>query len=153
MHWFRGGLVCKAHRRLYLSTPGVRVIKKKKKVGPGFQTQTPDPSPNTLRGKCKSLNPDPTVLLRGCRLKFRVRGLGLGVCVWCLGLRVRVWGFGLRFRAKGIRFYEREKRVLSLTVKRCFKSLIWEIQIELNLGKQSWSRLNYPIRAPLCLRG
>ena len=28
--WFRGGLVLKAHRLLYLSTLGLRVIKKKK---------------------------------------------------------------------------------------------------------------------------
>ena len=31
---FRGGLVCKAHRLLYLSTLGLRVIKKKKKLIP-----------------------------------------------------------------------------------------------------------------------
>jgi len=33
--WFRGGLVFKAHRWLYHSTLGSRVMKKKKKAGPG----------------------------------------------------------------------------------------------------------------------
>ena len=31
VQWFRGGLVCKAHRLLYHSTLGLRAIKKKKK--------------------------------------------------------------------------------------------------------------------------
>ena len=34
--WFRGGLVCKAHRLLYHSTLGLRVIKKKTKDGNGY---------------------------------------------------------------------------------------------------------------------
>ena len=33
MQRFRGGLVCKAHGLLYLSTLGLRVTKRKKKVG------------------------------------------------------------------------------------------------------------------------
>ena len=32
--WFRGGLVFKAHRLVYLSTLGLRVLKKTKKAGP-----------------------------------------------------------------------------------------------------------------------
>ena len=43
MQWFRGGLVFKAHRRLYHSTLGLRVIKKKKKKyeveGSGYEVQ------------------------------------------------------------------------------------------------------------------
>ena len=66
MKRFRGGLVFKAHRLLYRSTLGLRVIKKKKKVqGLGFRVQG---------------------------LGFRV--LGLGFRVEGLGLRVK--GVGLR---------------------------------------------------------
>ena len=36
MKRFRGGLVFEAHRLLYHSTPGLRVIKKKKKSAEGF---------------------------------------------------------------------------------------------------------------------
>ena len=32
VQWFRGGIVFKAHRRLYHSTLGLRVIKKKKRL-------------------------------------------------------------------------------------------------------------------------
>ena len=33
MEWFRGGLVIKDHRLLHHSTRGLRVVKKKKKLG------------------------------------------------------------------------------------------------------------------------
>ena len=39
MERFRGGLVSKAHRRLYHSTPGLRVRKKEKKKNGGKETK------------------------------------------------------------------------------------------------------------------
>ena len=49
---FRGGLVFKAHRRVYHSTLGLRVIMKKKKT-----RHTLNPKPETLKRQPSTLNP------------------------------------------------------------------------------------------------
>jgi len=46
---FRGGLVFKAHRLLYHSTLGLRVIKKKKKVHLSFASTAPEEEVLTIR--------------------------------------------------------------------------------------------------------
>ena len=66
MHRFRGGLVFKAHRRLYHSTLGSRVIKKKKKTSAGRA-----PSPERLVNYCRttSASTAPCTSRRICCLK------------------------------------------------------------------------------------
>ena len=46
---FRGGLVFKAHRLVYHSTPGLRVVKKKKRV----EGAPPPGSPSRARARCR----------------------------------------------------------------------------------------------------
>ena len=50
MQWFRGGLVYKAHRLVYHSTPGLRVIDKKKKKDAGTSLIRNSPPPRTITG-------------------------------------------------------------------------------------------------------
>ena len=61
---FRGGLVFKAHRLVYHSTLGLRVIKKKniKKVHPEPKPSTLKPYPATFDPKPSTLNPTPYTL-------------------------------------------------------------------------------------------
>jgi len=72
--WLRGGLVFKAHRLLYYSTLGLRVIKKKKKeswtrmqvvagdklvVYGGMGESKYNPKPDTRKPKPENQNPKP----------------------------------------------------------------------------------------------
>ena len=81
MNRFRGGLVSKAHRLLYHSTLGLRVIKKKKK----------HVSSMLLTREGRSCAPPGVALVCGVRV--------LGSIHWCFGFRgeilIVVWGFGV----------------------------------------------------------
>ena len=58
VHRFRGGLVFKAHRRVYHSTLGSRVIKKKKKLAPrGVAPRSAPPSHDSSRSPHSSHSP------------------------------------------------------------------------------------------------
>jgi len=86
---FRGGIVFKAHRLLYHSTLGLRVIKKKKTAnvfqdGLGFRVYgrgcglTRNRTPETLNPMAETLNPKPPFV--GSRLTnpgVQVSGFGL----------------------------------------------------------------------------
>jgi len=89
---FRGGLVFKAHRFMYHSTLGSRVIKKKKKVWwyQGLRGRRTAPkTPPSRDSQCTCFR----VWGHGCG----VQGQGSGFKFWGLGVgRFRVQGYGTR---------------------------------------------------------
>ena len=103
MKRFRGGLVSKAHRLLYHSTLGLRVIKTWQ-LAPVKALNVPALAAAGLRGWLWGLG-------------FGFWGLGFGV--WGLGFRVqgsgfRVWGLGFRVWGPGLRVWGSGLRVQGL---------------------------------------
>ena len=81
MQWFRGGLVFQAHRLLYQSTQGLRVMKKKKK-----KTHS-----NLTLAKAATV----------CRIGRSC------TCVWGLGLGI--WGLGFEVRGSTVAVFNNVK--------------------------------------------